>query len=267
MSLRTVFAAVVWSTLAAGTAGAQQAVLLRYAPPVGQVTHYRAVSQTWMQVPGMGSADTTQPAMTQTMYSTRTVTAMDGAARVVTSVVDSSKLEMGGGMAPSGDMYRGMTTTQHVDNVGHVLSFELTPPPGTNPMIADAMRRRGGQRQFVLPERRVAPGATWTWSDTVAMSGAGGASGGHTILDLTYRLDKIERHGGARLATISATGQMHSDNAAAAGAMSGTVSEDLVFDLDAGRVTHETRTIRATVNSPQAGSIPMRSVTTTEALP
>jgi hypothetical protein len=270
MTHRFAGVAAVAAVLAAAPAAAQEAVLLRFTPPVGQVTHYKAVTQTWMQIPGMSSGDTTQPTMTQTLYSTRTVTAMDGQARVVTTVIDSSTRDMGpmSGMMPAGDMFRGITTTEHVDPLGRVLSFELTPPPGMNPMMAEAMRRRSARRQIAFPERRVAPGDTWSTSDTMAMGGGpGGTGGGHAVLDLTYKLDRVEQQGGAQLATLSLNGTVHGDSADASGGTSGTMTGEMVVDLGAARVMRASTRMTMQIRSPDGEVVPMRNESTTELIP
>lgn len=246
-------------------AAAQQAVRLRYQPPVGQVTRFRTFAQTWMQIPGMPS-DTTKPTVTRTMFETRTVTAADAGARVVTTVIDSSAQDMGPmtGMMPAGDLFKGITTTQHVDSLGEVRSSDVTAPPDANPMIANGMRRQAGQRQFLLPARAVRPGDTWTSSDTMDL-GTGG--GGHAILDLTYKLERVERDGAARLATISLTGILHADSAGAVGAPDGRMSGTMSLELGTGRVAHSTTTMTLQVRSPDGGTVPMRTVSTTDALP
>lgn len=247
-------------------ASAQQTVLLRYAPPVGQVTHYRSVTRTWMQIPGMPS-DTSRPTMTRTMYQTRTVTAVDAGARVVTTVTDSSVQDLGPmtGMMPAGDMFKGMTVTQQVDSLGAVRSFDVTAPPDANPMILEAMRARAGERQFLFPARGVRPGDTWTSSDTMDVGAA--MAGSRAVLDMTYKLESVGQPGRSRIATISMAGVLHADSSGAPGAPEGRMSGTMVLDLGTSRVTTATSTMTAQVRSPQGGMMPMRTVSTTDALP
>jgi Family of unknown function (DUF6263) len=256
--------AVLLAAVPAAPAAAQQAVLLRYAPPVGQVTHYRSVTQTWMQIPGMPS-DTSRPTMTRTMYQTRTVTAVDAGARVVTTVTDSSVQDLGpmAGMLPAGDMFKGMTMTQHVDPLGVVRSFDVTAPPGADPRFTQAMRTRAAERAFAFPAQAVHPGETWTSADTMD---AGPEGGNRAILTFTYKLERVDRQGGSRLATISISGAV-SANAGAPGAMEGRMSGTLVLDLTSGRITHSTSAMTAQVQSPDGGTMPMRTVSTTDVLP
>jgi len=240
-----------------------QTVLLRVTPPVGQATHYRSVSETWMQIPGMPAGDSTQPTMTQTMFTTRTVTGMDGTARVITVVVDSSRQEMGGmGGMGGGDMLKGMTTTQRVDPRGTVLSNDVTPPPGAPPMMAQAIRQNAGAARSaaVMPERAIQPGETWTDSMTIAVG-----PGQQTVFHVTYKLDRVERQAGARIAIVSWQGTVRSDSAAA-GSAGGTMTGQLALDLDAGRLTSSTTDMRITAQTPQ-GAIPVRTRSTMQLVP
>lgn len=267
MNIRTSLLGAAFLASGASIQAQAQAVLLRVAPPVGQVTHYRTVSQTWMQIPGMTPGDTTQPAMTQTMFTTRTVTAMDGTARVVTTVVDSSQRQMPGmgGAGMGGDMLRGMITTQHVDPRGRVLSSEVTPPPGAPPMVAQALQRSGSRGTPAMPERAVTPGETW--SDTMSMPlGGGRGSQAATTFVMTYKLERVERGGGGRVAVVSMAGAVHTDSAAAAGATTGTMTGEIAFDLDASRMLHMLMDMSARVQT-QQGVLPVHSKTAMEAQP
>jgi hypothetical protein len=261
-------ALMIAASCVAAPAAAQQTVLLRFTPPVGQVVHYRTVSQTWMRIPGMPAGDTTQPTVTQMVYTTRAVTAMHGASRVVTVTVDSSRREMPamGGMMPSGDMLRGMITTEWIDPLGHVDSVAVTPPPGANPMVADAMRRNAGsgRSNLPLPDHAVRPGDSWTDSLTMDFSAARGA-GGATTFRLTYRLERIERQGGSRVAVIAMSGSAASDNTAAGGMQSGMKGE-YRLDIDASRLVSLTNDMSVEMRGEQ-GSFPMRMHSVTETLP
>jgi hypothetical protein len=257
--------------VAAGIAQARaQAVLLRMTPPVGQITHYRSVTESWMQIPGMPAGDSTQPTMTQTMFTTRTVTGMEGAARIITTVVDSSRQEMPGmggmGGMMGGDMLRGMTTTQHVDERGNVLSFDVTPPPGAPPMLAEALRRSGGmgaRSSAVMPERAVRPGETWI--DSVTTSVGTGPQRQQAVFHVTYTLERVEHQGGMSVAVVSLRGSVHADSAGAPG-VAGTMTGELAVDLDAGRLIRSITSMDMTAPTPQ-GSVPVRSKNTTQALP
>ncbi len=262
-------AAAIAATIVTVSGSAQEAVLLRFEPPVGQVTHYRAVTQTWMRIPGMPSGDTSAPTMTQTMYTTRRVTALAGRSRIITTTVDSSRREMPGmqGMMPPGDMLRGMVTVQRIDARGKVDSVAVTPPPGADSMIAEAMKRQAGSSRgsLPMPERAVHAGDTWTDSLSLPLSAAVG-SNTLTTFRLTYRLEHIERAGGARIAVVSMTGAVQTDNPAAAGAAKASMNGQFRLDLDASRLISVTNDVTAVVET-QSGPIPVRTHTVTEALP
>jgi hypothetical protein len=263
------FATVFAASLAGAAPVRAQAVLLRLAPPVGQATHYRTVTRTWVQIPGMTSGDTTEPTMQQTLFSTRSVTGVEGSVRTVTTVVDSSRMEMGpmGGGMPPGDLLRGMTTTQQIDEWGRVLSTQVTPPPGLPPQMAQGISRSGSRSSPAMPDHPVQPGDTWTDS-MVASAGEGPGDQVRTVTRLTLKLERVEQAGSAHLATVSLSGTIQSDTTAAAapGAIFGTMSGEVTVDLSAGRITRSATTIDATVRTPQ-GTMPMRSNILMEALP
>ena len=268
MSKLPAAAAVIAATVFAVPGSAQQGVLLRFTPPVGQVTHYRNVNQTWMQIPGMSSGDTSVPTMTQTMYTTKTVTAASGSSRVVSTTVDSSARQMPGmeGMMPSGDMFRGMVTIQRIDPLGRVDSVSVTPPPGADPMVAEALQRGASSNRSSLPLPERALGVGDSWTDSLSLPLSAGMGGALTTFHLTYRLDRIERVGGARVAVISMTGAVGTVGAGAAGAATGTMSGQFRFDLDASRLISVTNDMTGEIQGP-SGSMPMRSHTVTEVLP
>jgi len=230
--------------LAAAAASAHaQAVQLRFTPTVGQVTRYRTMNQMWM------SGDTSAAPVVSTLYSTRTVMAMDGANYVVKTVMDSTITAMPGGgeggrggrPGMGGDMMRGMTITQHVDPRGRVLSSEVAPPPGLPPMVANMMRRTTGsggdnnRSQAVMPEGPISPGATWTDS-MISSSGGGRGQQRQVVFIVTYRFERVDREGGHRVAVISMNGSPQVG-------VTGTVTGQMAVDLDAGRLAHmETRT-------------------------
>jgi hypothetical protein len=244
--------------VAAAAQAHAQAVQLRFTPPVGQVTRYRTVNQMWM------SGDTSAAPVLSTLYSTRTVMAMEGANYVVRVVMDSTVTSMpgGGGGRPGmgGDMMRGMAVTQHMDPRGRVLSTEITPPPGLPPMVANLMQRNSGANDnrstAVMPEGPISPGYTWTDS-MVTSASAGRGRPTQVVYIVTYRFERVERQGGARLAVISMNGSQQ-------GGRLGAVTGEMAVDLDAGRLAHMVTNM--TVVSQEGGS-PMRMRMTMELLP
>jgi hypothetical protein len=243
--------------VAAAAQAHAQAVQLRFIPPVGQVAHYRTVTQMW------ATGDTTAAPMASTMYSTRTVTGMDGANFILKTVMDSTVTSMstgGGRPGMGGDMMRGMTITQHLDPRGHVLSSEVTPPPGLPPFVANMMTRNSGasnnRNSTVWPEGPVSPGYTWTDSMVQSASAGRGKQVQVTFI-MTYKFERIEHQGGARVAIISMNG-------AAQGGQTGTYNGEIAMDLDAGRLSHMATSV--TMQAQEGGS-PMRMKMTMEPLP
>jgi hypothetical protein len=235
-----------------------QAVQLRFTPPVGQVTHYRTVSRMWP------SGDTTTAPMLSTLYTTRTIVAMDGANYVVRTVMDSTVTVIPGAGAGQpgmgGDMMRGMTITQHMDPRGRVLSSEVTPPAGLPPMVANMMQRNSStndnRSMTVMPEGPISPGYTWTDSMVASASGGRGRPT-PAVFTVTYRFERIARVGGARVAIISMNGTQR-------GGLTGALTGDMALDLAAGRVAHSTSGM--TMQSQERGTtVRMRS--TMEILP
>ena len=106
-------------------------------------------------------------------------------------------------------MMRGMAITQHLDPRGHVLSTEVTPPPGLPPFVANMMTRNSGstnnRNATVLPEGPVSPGYTWTDSMTTSAS-AGRGQPSQVKFVVTYKFERVEHQGGARIAIISMNG-------------------------------------------------------------
>jgi hypothetical protein len=235
-----------------------QAVQLRFTPPVGQVTRYRTVNQVW------SSGDTSAAPVLSTMYWTRTVMAMDGANYVVKTVTDSTATVMpgGGGGQPGrgGDPMRGMAITQHMDPRGHVLSSEVTPPPGLPPFVANMLQRNAGSTNnrstAVMPEGAISPGYTWTDS-MVTSASAGRGRSLQVVYIVTYKFERVEREGGARVAVISMNGTQQ-------GGLTGTVTGEFALDLDGGRLAHMSTNMTV---QPSEGGSPMQMKTTMETLP
>lgn len=270
MHRRSLPLGVTLATLCAVAPAGAQEVTIRFTPPVGQTTHYRSVNQTWMQIPGMAAADPTVPTTQVTMYMTRTITGMDGTARVVTTVVDSAKSETPGmpgmaGMMGGRDMMRGMSTTQKIDPMGRVLSTDVTPPPGLPPQFAQRLSQNAGRGNPAMPERAVKPGDTWMDSMTTATP-AGRGQQAETKIRMTLRLERVEQRGSARIAVISLTGTVQGDSTGAAAMTGGTMTGEYEVDLDAGRIGRSTTDLNAVMQSPR-GTMPIRIKSTMEALP
>jgi hypothetical protein len=233
-----------------------QAVRLRFLPPVGQVARYRTVTRMW------ASGDTTSAPMLSTMYSTRTVTGMDGVNYVLKTVMDSTVMAMPGGGGPGmgGDMMRGMIITQHMDPKGHVLSSEVTPPPGLPPMVASMMTRNSGSANnrstMVWPDGPVSPGYTWTDTMVQSASAGRGRPSNFTFI-VTFKFERVEHRGGTRQAIISANGKTQ-------GGQTGSYTGEVALDLDASRLAHMAMNMTM---QPEGTTTPMRMTMTMESLP
>ncbi|MGA2384734.1 MAG: hypothetical protein ABSG61_15020 [Gemmatimonadales bacterium] len=265
-------AAALCAALAVPRAHAQE-ITLRFAPPVGQVVHYRTITQSWLA--GMGGPDTTVPATQTAMYMTRTVTGMDGDARVVATVVDSSLTEMPGmpGMAAmiarvARDAMRGMTITQKIDARGRVLSSDVKLPQGAPAQSGQGTTRTPGRIGPVFPEGPVHPGDTWTDS-MITSTSAGRGQQVESTVRLTLKLERVEQQGGSRVAIVSVNGTVQADSvggAARQGLTAGTMTGEMAIEVETGRVTRSTSDLQATMQT-QRGPMPTRSKTTMEALP
>ena len=110
-----------------------------------------------------------------------------------------------------------------------------------------------------------------TWSDSQAIAMPSGPMQLNGWVRLTYRLERLERRAGARVAVISTNGSLaNSVDPAGAGpiSMTGTMIGETAFDLDAGRLVRVSVTMNARMDSPQLGaSVPMRMVMTMALVP
>jgi len=209
---------------AAATEAGAQAITFKYNPTVGTVTHYRITSRMW------AAADTSgAPVMQSAMYQTQTVLPMDGPNYVVKTVFDSTV--MGG--APGGrDMLRGMAVTVHQDARGHVVSREVTPPPGLPPFVGNMMTKSNtssGPNAREWPEGAISPGYTWT--DSMPFSVGRGRSTKQVMCHVVYKFERVDHQGGARVAVISTTlGTTAGDPCSGGG--------ETAFDLDGSRLVH-----------------------------
>lgn len=244
----------------AAPCAAQQRVLLRFAPPVGQVTHYRYRTQVWMRIPGMSSGDTSQPVMTQTLYATRTVTARRDSTWAVTTVIDSS-----GGA--DGDPLDGVIITQRVGVHGTVDSTAVTPPPGADPMIAQVMQRSGGMANttLALPTGPVRVGQSWNETRSIPVPGLPGST--PVSVQMTYRLERVDHDRGARVAVISSTASLQMDTTSTAGSAQGTMNGAYSLDLDAGRLRTATIEVIMHITTRAAGSGVLRMHSAIESIP
>jgi len=202
-----------------------QTIQLRYAPPVGQVTHYRITSRQW------SSADTAGAPLSQSaLYQTQTILPMDGANYVIRVAFDSTVMS---GAAAGRDVFRGWSFTIHQDPNGTVLSTDVTPAPGIPGfmagMIGKSLQSSRGPNNRKWPAGAISPGYTWT--DSLPMSYGTGRNTKQVMCHLTYRFDRVDNQGGARVAVFP-----YSAASAAGEACSG--GGEIAFDLDGSRLAH-----------------------------
>jgi hypothetical protein len=214
--------------LAAAVAQAHaQAVQLRFAPTVGQVTHYRIASRQWASTDTSGA-----PAMQSTMYQTQTVLPMDGPNYVLKVMFDSTVMS---GAAAGHDVMRGWAITIHQDPSGNTIATDVTAPPGVPGFLAGmmgkSMRSNKGPNSHQWPQGAISPGYTWT--DSMPMSVGSGRNTRQVMCHLTYKFERVDHQGGARVAVLSTTASSAAGEACTGGG-------ETTFDLDGSRVAHST---------------------------
>jgi len=261
----------------APAARAQDAVMLRLDPPVGQVSRYRMEIQSWVRG-RMLQTDTSLPTLVQIMHITQTVDSVEAEAYFITTVIDSSRMDAPGmgGMGQlgrmAGDMLRGQTTTTRVDSRGRVLSVEVVPNPNLPPMLAGrvggATRGLGRRGEVSLPMRLVHVGESWTDSLNTELGGGRGAPG-EAMGRVTYRLERIERRGASQLAVISLNGTIGMATAVQSEptAVSGSITGEFVVDVRAKRLARMTTEVSAQVESQDGSQMPVRTRLTMTLLP
>lgn len=264
---RTASALSFGLALAAGLPlSAQETVVLRLDPPAGQVIHQRMESKMWMAEGAALPSDTTAPTMTMLMFSTQAVAAAEPGVRTITMVIDSSRMEMAGGMplpGMSGDMFRGTTTVKRVNDDGDVLSTTTTPGPNLQPMMAGRMPDMSAEAgRHLFPKHPVRVGDSWT--DTVTVpTGPGGMHAATNVV--TTRLVSLERKDGALLATLSSTsaGGVPADSSGAT-SVNGESTTEMVVDVTHRRLVRMTNETRTRIESSRGTSTALgRLVTTT----
>ena len=215
--------------------------MLRLDPQVGQVSRYRTEIQSWVRG-RMLQADTSLPTLVQIIHITQTVDSVEGDVRVVTTVIDSARM----------------------DARGRVLSAEVAPNPNLPPILAGrvggATRSLGRRGEVSLPMRPVHVGESWTDTLNAELGGGRGAPS-EALVRTTYRLERIERRGASQLAVISVNGTI---GLGAAGqpeaiAVSGSTTGEFVLDVSARRLARMTTEVNAQVESQAGGQVPVRT--------
>ena len=254
-------------------AAAQESVLLRVGGQVGQTNRYQTVANTWIQGgPMAGMGDTSQPMMRLTTITTRTLTAVEGDTLVFTETVDDARSEspampqMGAMMGNAANMMRGQVTTTKMDGRARMFSIESSNPnmqggqgggPGGRGMMGGMRNQRA---RYVLPERPIRIGETWSDSTIIPGNGTDGPSS----LLASFKLDRVDTRGGTRIAVITVDGNMATSSARGPQRMS--VTGQFQLDMTAGRLASLDMTMSGTSNM-QGQEVPVRMQLTQQLVP
>lgn len=212
---------------------AQAPVLLRLAPPTGQVSRYRTVQAVSARVTLIDSVLTADRA--DTALSKQTVSGGDGDVRHVEIVMTpvTAHSSMSGLRLASTVSTRGAIVQTSTD-----VSQEFQ-------QLLDALSGAAAE----LPEEPVEPGATWTTSIDMALPIPGVTDATFNVRQ-THRLDQLDASGGSRIAVISHTGTVTPiltttpEANAPRFELRGRVTGETRIDLDAGRVSTLSETVR-----------------------
>ena len=277
--------------MAGAAARAQEPVLLRISGTPGQANKYQMVNEMYVLGGQMAmmAPDTTVPFTRTTIYSTRTLLGSAGDTLTFQEVIDSAKMEspampqMGAMMGAQIQMMKGQTTTTKMSNRGRVYSSDVSGGmaamggpgggpgmggPGGRPGMGGPGRRpggmgggnRGGRSPLLLPEQPVRPGDTWSDSMNIDASGDQPAQS----IRGTFKLERVDNRGGARVAVISWNGVMTTTTPMGQQVMNATSELDL--DLTASRLASMTMTMRGSLQSPQ-GEMPVKMSTNMSPMP
>ncbi len=231
-------------------------ILMRLAPPEGQVSRYLQTIQTEMESPMMPMSG---PLMTMRMQQTQSVLSVEGEVIRMRGTIDSTAVEMAMQM-PGMDMpdLSGGVFTAETDTRGRllgVLEIEGFPDtPGFNP---ESLLRRSSH--YVLPEGEVAPGDSWT-SEMPMELPLGPSEMASIDTEITYTFVDLEDD----LATLSFEGpismemEMGGMGMTATGAMTGT----MVVDLAEGRYRSQSSRTSLDINTAGMSMVSTTTVTT-----
>lgn len=188
---------------------APDAITLRLDAPIGQVSRYREAGNI---IP-LDAQDMAAPRLYETVYWTRTVTAVSGDTEVATVTFDSSIVA-----APPGDHLISSTVSRFHDadvavrmnargRVLRVRTPSLTNVPGTLVGIVVGEPFSAGRRpELLLPGRPVIVGDEWM--DSIPLRAGPPQAAGPRMARLTYRLTAVGVKSGARRASIAVSGEV-----------------------------------------------------------
>ena len=242
--LRSLIVAGLFASTAPGVARAQEAVLLRLAPPVGQVSRYQIAMDIWIQSPMLPLLETEGPTMHMEMFTTQTVAGIDGDVRDIKFTIDS--MQLNSPLIPEGEGMPGLggiEATMKMDPRGRVLETAIADsalPPELQQSFSMMQQGLTGTN-LELPEGSIRPGDTWETSQDIPIPMAPGMEMGMEVL-IKYVFERLERRAGARHAVISLSGTLAQGTPPEAAPMpmemsfSGSTDGEMVLDLDAGRI-------------------------------
>ena len=231
----------------------QAPVLLRLAPPEGQVSRYAFSMQTDVDSPMIPASG---PLMTMRFFQTQTV--LDGAGEVIRyrTTIDSTTMTTA---MPGMDMLpdlAGSAFTTETDTRGAQLevtdSEGLPDVPGFN--MEDFLQESS---YFVLPAEQVSPGDSWTQGAPMSLPmGPTGSVSAEVVMTHTF----VSLEGG--FATISFQGpiEMEMDMGGMGASATGRITGTMVVDLAEGRYQSQTSQTSLDIDM---GAMTMESTTTT----
>ena len=238
-------------------------LLLRMAPPEGQVSRYAYSMETSIESPMMPS--TGAPLITMAWQQIQTVLSTDDDVFRIRGAVDSASTTIGMPMPAMDDMLpdlSGMSFTVDMDPRGGVMrGVESEGVPEDAGVSVESMLQGAGHS--VLPEGGVSPGDSWLVETPIEMPMG---TGGTMSMDMEFTYTFVSLADG--LATLSFEGPMDMDMDMQGMAMSGsgTLSGTLVVDLIEGR--HVSQTSRQNMEMSVAGtSMTVNTTTTLELMP
>lgn len=240
-------------------------LLLRMAPPEGQVSRYAFSTETSIEAPGMPS--TGGPLVTMGWQQIQTVLSVDDDVIRLHGTVDSAGTTMDFGMPMPGmdsllPDFSGMSFTVDMDPRGSVLRVvESQGVPEDAGVSVESIVQGAGYS--VLPEEEVSPGDSWTLETPIEIPMG---TGGTMSMDMEFTYMFVGLDDG--LATLSFEGPMDMDMDFQGMAMngSGTLSGTLVIDLVEGRYVNQT-SMQSMDMSAVGMSMKVNSTTTLELMP
>lgn len=240
------------------TAPLDTPILLRLAPPEGQVSRYVHSTQAEVENPMMPSS----PVMTMSTYQTQTVLSVADEVIRSRATIDSVATTMAMSV-PGMDMpdFSGSVLTAEMDTRGRMLGVTFAEGLDVARFNPETLFREASY--FVFPAEEVGPGDSWTLD--APMNLPMGAAGGMSMeVAVTYTFVSLE----GSLATLSFEGpiEMEMELAGAGMTATGTMTGSMVVDLAEGRFRSQSS--RASFDMNMAGMTMETNVTTTmELLP